>query len=124
MISFLLGKFGLGVVGKIGAELRGAYQDKLNAKNTSERIEADRRIAAAEAQKAVHVAEAQHGWGILVRALFGAPLGLFVWKVIVWDKLLGWGVTDDLSPEMWRLLYIVYGFYFLAEIGSAVVKRK
>ena len=47
------------------------------------------------------------GW-----ALFVFPLGIYYAKVIVWDKVLGWGVTDPIDPNMWGVFLAVVGSYF------------
>ena len=45
---------------------------------------------------------------------------------LIWDKVLGGltgGTTDPLSPELWRVVMVVIGFYFLYEATRAVVRR-
>jgi len=59
-----------------------------------------------------------------MRALSYTPFVLFLWKVIVWDKLLGWGVTDDLSPHLWQTFYVMLGFYFLTDVTRVFTSRK
>lgn len=122
MFKAILNFIGGGIVGQIGKELNTAYANRLAAKNSSERIAADKEIAGLEARKEVLVAESRKGWNIAFRAFLALPFGLFVWKVVVWDKLLGLGVTDDLSTDMWKLMAVVYGFYFVYET-AALFKR-
>jgi hypothetical protein len=55
----------------------------------------------------------------MVRPLFALPFILFTWKVVVWDKLLGWGITDPLDPKMWGVFMLVVGAYF----GGRTVER-
>jgi hypothetical protein len=33
----------------------------------------------------------------MIRPLLAFPLIIYVWKVIVWDKVLGWGSTDPIT---------------------------
>lgn len=47
-----------------------------------------------------------------VRPVWALPFVLFTWKVIVWDKLLGWGTTDPLDPKMWGVFMLMVGAYF------------
>lgn len=122
MIGWIANIIGSGVIGQIGKELNRAYQAKLDAKNQTERIDADKEIASLEVRKAVLVAEARTSWNIIFRGFLALPFALFVWKVIVWDKLLKLGVTDPLDDNMWKLLGIVYGFYFVYET-AALFKR-
>ena len=48
-----------------------------------------------------------------IRPAFALPFVIFNFKVIVWDKVLGLGVTADLSPAFWQLQMVVFGAYFL-----------
>lgn len=121
MISLLVGLLP-GILGTVSKGLQQAHRDRLNAKNTAECIEADKRIAALQAQKEIMVAEARTNWNIIFRGFLALPFGLFIWKTVVWDKLLGWGTTDNLSPELWNLMMVVYGFYFVYET-AALFKR-
>jgi hypothetical protein len=33
----------------------------------------------------------------VIRPLLAMPIVIYFWKVIVWDKVLGWGVTDPIT---------------------------
>lgn len=123
MIGLILNFLGGGIVGQIGKELNAAYKSKLAAKNNTERVEADKVISTLQARKDVLVAESRSRWNIAFRAFLALPFGLFVWKAVVWDKLLGLGATDDLSADLWNLMMVVYGFYFVYETAS-LFKRK
>ena len=118
MLSLILNFLSGGIVGQIGKQLNQAYKARLDSKNETERVEADKTIASLEARKAVLVAESRSQWNIIFRAILAVPFAAFVWKVIVWDKLLGLGTTDDLSPDLWNLMMVVYGFYFVYETAS------
>ena len=122
--GFILKLFGGGIIGQIGGELNKAYKARLTAQNNSERIAADKSIAGLEARKAVLVAEAKTSWNVLFRAVLALPFALFVWKVIVWDKILGLGTTDDIGPDMYNLMMVVYGFYFVYETATLFKKNK
>lgn len=118
----VLGKLFLSGIGAIGKELRLAQKQKLDAKNESERIAADQNIETLKARRDVLMSEAKSAWNVVFRTALAAPFALFVWKVVVYDKILGLGVTDDLSPDMWNLMMVVYGFYFVYE--TAVLFKK
>lgn len=115
MLQMILNFIGGGIVGQIGKQLNTAYKQRLDSQNEQQRVEADKEIASLEARKAVLVAESRYQWNVLFRFILAAPFALFVWKVIVWDKVLGWGATDDLSTDLWNLMMVVYGFYFVYE---------
>jgi hypothetical protein len=83
----------------------------LDAKTEQERIAATERIAALQAQASI----AGHPIDAIVRALFAAPFVIYIWKLVVWDKIVlaGHGTTDDLSNNLWYIAMTVVGFYFL-----------
>jgi len=114
MLGTILSWLGGGAISAIGSQLNQAYQAKLAAQNDHERIEAEQRIATLEAQQAVLVAEQGRWLTAWIRPAFALPFILFNFKVIVWDKMLGWGVTDDLSDRFWQLQMVVFGAYFLS----------
>lgn len=53
-----------------------------------------------------------------VRPLFALPFLIYTFKVVVWDKVLGWGVTDPLDPKMWGVFMAVV----VAYMGGRVVE--
>ena len=113
MISRILSWLAGGGIKAIGEQLNRAFQAKLDAKNNAERIEADKQIAVLEARQAVLIAE-QGSWRTSwIRPAIAAPFAIFIWKVVVWDKVLGRGVTDPLSDNMTWVMTAVIGAYFL-----------
>lgn len=113
MITKVLSWLAGGGIAAIGKELNRAYQARLNAKNDEERIEADKQIAVLEARQAVLLAEQGSWMTRWIRPAFALPFVIYNFKIVVWDKVLGWGTTDSLSPEFWQLQMIVFGAYFL-----------
>ena len=62
----------------------------------------------------------------LVRALLALPVAILLWKVLVWDKALGqWtgGSTDPLSAELWQVVAVVVGFYFVTDAAARIFRR-
>ena len=112
-----------GGASSIAESIRGIRADAANAKNTSARIELEKTAEVLENRRAVLVAEAKSNWNVVFRVFLALPFGLFVWKVIVVDKLLKWGSTDNLSTDLWNLMMLVYGFYFVYET-AVLFKRK
>ncbi|WP_159585903.1 hypothetical protein [Chelativorans xinjiangense] len=109
ILSWLTG----GGIAAIGRELNRAYEARLRAQNDSERIEADKLITQLQARQAVLAAEQGSWMTRWIRPAFAAPFVIYDAKIVVWDKVLGWGTTDALSPEFWQLQMIVFGAYFL-----------
>lgn len=114
ILSFLSGP-----ITNISKDLKDAYKAKLDAKNDSERLAAEERINLLEARKTVILSAQSDPWERFVRIAFAVPFILYISKILVWDKVLSLGVTDNLSPDFWQLLYIVVGGYFL----DTVIRR-
>lgn len=136
MISAILGglKFLTGfsdAITSIGRAISDAKIAGINAKTQEEKIAADERVKTLEARRDVLVADSsQSKANIYVRTFIALPIGILFWKIFVWDKAFGqWtsGRTDALSPELWDVIKVVIGFYFLYEgvVGlSKVWKQK
>ena len=125
ILSFLGGPIINGVIN--------GYKAKLEAGNTSERIAADlaqRELAVqqreVEVNSAVVIAEQGRWYTACIRPLFCLPFMIFTFKVIVWDKVLGWGTTDPLDPNMWNVFMVIIGAYFggrSIEKVARIIKR-
>jgi hypothetical protein len=107
MIRFLASLLG----GGIPAQLRQAYEAKLAAQNDAERIAAEVQIAKLEARQASHTIAGR--WITLVQIAWALPFVIYNAKLVLWDKVLGWGVTDPLSPELYSLQSVIVGFFFV-----------
>lgn len=109
----------------------------INAKTQEEKIAADERVKSLEAQRDVMLKSLESKAGlqeaeskvsslnIIVRTFFALPIGILLWKIFVWDKALGqWtsGRTDALDPNLWQVVQVVLGFYFLYE-GAVGITR-
>lgn len=111
----LLNFIGIGLP-KILDQISEWREKKINAQTEYERIKADEHLGILERKKEV-VQEAQrYLLGRIVRTLWALPFILFTWKIVVWDKVLGWGVTADLSQNFWIMLWTILGGYFIVEL--------
>lgn len=124
MLSFLA-NLGIGSVVK---QLAAAYEAKQRAATDGERIAADLEISTLEAKRDILLAEAGSGgptaW---IRPLLALPFVIYLWKLVVWDKVLAMGVTDALSPELTEIMMLIIGAYFVgrsAEKVARIVKRR
>jgi len=70
----------------------------------------ERREAEVNAQ--VVIAEQGNWMTRWVRPVWAMPFIAFTWKVVVWDKMLGWGATDALDPRMWSVFMLMVGAYY------------
>ena len=113
MFSLILSWLTGGGIAAIGKQLNEAYQTKLRAQTDSEKLQADMDIAQLSARQQVLIAE-QGSWRTSwIRPAAAFPFIAYDWKIVIFDKVLKLGVTDDLSPQFWQLQMIVFGAYFL-----------
>jgi hypothetical protein len=96
-----------------------AYKAKLDAANTTDRLAADlaaKEIAAEiETRKqaaAIVLAEQGRWWTAIIRPLAALPVVVYIWKVIVIDKVLGLGSTDPISGEVATWAGVIVTTYF------------
>jgi hypothetical protein len=89
--------------GPVVNSLINAYKTKLDAANTRDRIAADLAAKEIEAEiearkqaSAIIIAEQGRWYTAIIRPLLAAPVIIYLWKVIVWDKVLGLGTTDPI----------------------------
>ena len=123
-MGWLLGKFlAAPVIGAILSPiingLLTAQKQKLDAIGSHEArvaelaqqaVALERREAEVNAQ--VVIAEQGNWMTRWVRPVWAMPFIAFTWKVVVWDKMLGWGSTDALDPRMWSVFMLMVGAYY------------
>ena len=102
-----------GPLTQISNDLEKAYEAKLSAQNDAERLAADERIKTLEDRKSIILQSQSDPVERWVRVLFAFPMVAYSWKLVIWDKILSLGATDNLSPELWQLFWIIVGGYFL-----------
>src|SRR3954466_10527974 len=81
-----------------------AYKAKLDSQNThgAQAVEVARAalLAEVDARKsanAIIIAEQGRWYTAVIRPLLALPVIIYLWKVIVWDKVLGLGTTDPIT---------------------------
>jgi hypothetical protein len=84
-----------------------AYKAKLDSQNTqgAQAAEVARAalLAEVDARKsanAIIIAEQGRWYTAMIRPLLALPVIIYLWKVIVWDKVLGWGTTDVIAGDV------------------------
>ena len=119
MFATVLGWLGNLLGGPFAKAAVDAYRAKLSAENTSEKIAADLAarelsVEARERKLATQVvlAEQGHWYMALPRPLFAFPFIIYVWKIVVWDRVFGWGTTNALSGDVAQWAMIVLTAYF------------
>jgi len=98
----------------------------IGATTEQERIAANERVATLQARRDTLIAEAGVSKAnTYVRTFIALPIGILFWKIYVWDKAFGqWtaGHTDALDPNLWQVIQVVLGFYFLYEGAVGITK--
>src|SRR3990167_11151676 len=107
MLVSIFGMLAKAGIGTIASRIADAYEAKQKATTDKEKIAADERIKTLEAKRDVLVAEAKSPINALIRVLFALPPAVYLAKIFVYDKVLGWGVTDPLSDELEQIVWIV-----------------
>jgi hypothetical protein len=119
-MSWLIQLLGLPILNSLVA----AYKHKLEAAGTKDAkatelaiAEIHGEIAARSAAKEIIIAEQGHWYTAVIRPLFALPFVIFIWKVVVVDKVFGLGVTDPIDPMMKDVLQaIIYSYFGLAAV--------
>lgn len=129
MLSLIGGLLGIvPAITRIGEEIAKAQVEKAKALTDQERIKADERIKTLEMQRDILVAEQANASTRWVRPAFAFPFVIYIWKLILWDKVFGWGTTDALSDNLTEIMMIVIGAYFLTrpfeKVGQVWAARK
>jgi len=106
-------------------QIRRAYEVKLKAANDSDRIAAEVTIKQLEERQSILLAEQRNWLTRLIRPLWVAPFIIYDWKILVIDKALGLGATDDLSQQFWQIQMLMLTFYFAGRpIEKYLANRK
>lgn len=114
-ILAFLAKIGIGT---IATKIAAAKEAQAKALTDQQKIAADERVKALEARRDVMAAEAGAPINAFIRAGFALPFVIYNAKLILWDKVLGWGVTDPLSDQLFQIELAAIGFYFLYDVAA------
>lgn len=115
----------LGLINPISGIVKDIADAKVQlakAETDEERVHAQERIGTLQARRDVMVAEAggPYGWiNAMMRGLLALGPTVLLLKIFIYDKALGqWtdGSTDALDPNLWQVVTVVLGFYFLDSI--------
>ena len=84
-----------------------AGKPRLDAANAHDRMAADlaaqtiaAEIEARKSADALILAEHGRWYTAIIRPLLALPIIIYLWKVIVWDKVLAWGSTDAITGDV------------------------
>lgn len=134
--SLISGAFG--TINGITAAISNAKIASINATTAQEKIVADERVSTLTLRRDLMVAEAASGSKLNVRMRFALALGpaSILLKIFLWDKVIGslvgcsqaakgtcgMFVTDPMDANLWTVVTIVLGFYFVSEVAVGVTR--
>lgn len=117
MIGFLLGL--INPLERIGRQIADTKIALAKEQNNERRIALEAELGRLGARQAVIFAAQSDPMERWVRIGFALPFVLYINKLIIWDKVLGWGATDPLSDDLTQIMLVVLGGYFI----DTVVRR-
>jgi hypothetical protein len=107
----------------------------INATTEKERIHANEMVLTLQARRDVMIAESAHSKiNIWMRAAISVGPTSVLLKIFLWDKVIGSFVgcsqavkgtcgiftTDPLDANLWQVIMVVLGFYFLADTSTII----
>jgi hypothetical protein len=129
MLRIILDWFGGGVVKQFTQPLLDAYQAKLNARNDSERLDAELTIQRIEAARDIAVAEAGRAWSAtsVGRWLIVVPFGLW-WAAIYLVQIVNpWFglslVVIDVPARIHDMALVLVPAIVIADAGVFAAQR-
>lgn len=119
MLAFLLSL--INPIKHITNELVKLKKEEINADTEEKRIEASIRIKEMETSRDILLREQNNIFTRMVRPLWAFAFIIYTYKIIVWDKVFGWGSTDPLDPVMLELMTVIAGAYFVSRGVEKIV---
>jgi hypothetical protein len=113
MIALILKWISGGGLNGLAAELRQANKDRLDAANNADKIAADARIDSIALKMEAQTRGSASWLPKAVRAAFGAITLAYLGKLVIFDTVLGLGVTNALGGFADWTMRAVVVFYFL-----------
>jgi hypothetical protein len=123
------------LAGPIVESVISAYKARLATDNSQDRTAAELAAKAIEAEiearksaAAIIIAEQGRWYTAVIRPLLAVPVIIYLWKVIVWDKVLGLGTTDTIGGDVsiWAgtIVTTYVGGRSFEKIATTIWRRK
>jgi hypothetical protein len=115
----------LGLLNPLGALKDGlvaAQKQWLDANNDASRLKAEENMAYFKGQIELAVAASRYDKWYSVRSLIGYCVVTLVAKLLIWDTVLGWGVTPNPGQLVMWITVTVIGFYFASKTAIDVAR--
>ena len=88
-----------------------------NATTDREKAAIQERISALQATRDVLIADAAKSKvDMWIRVCFAVGPLVYIDKIFLYDKVLGYGSTDPLDAHLWYVVMVIIGFYFVHAI--------
>lgn len=129
MLKAILNWLGGGVISQFTGPLVAAYQAKLDAQNSEQRIEAEKTITRIEAARDIAVAEAGRAWSAtsVGRWLIVFPWGVWwaaIFAVSIINPLFGTNFTIHAVPaDIREMAMVLVPAIVIADAGALISQR-
>lgn len=110
----------LNPLSQITDALTRAYTVREQARNDKDRIAADVVIRELEAKRDVVIAASVNDRWWSPRSIMGWCVAAFVFKIVVWDTVLQWGVTPYPGEMVTWVVITIVGFYFVSRSAETI----
>lgn len=112
-MNWLIQLLGGGVLSSLADKISQAYEMKLKAETDEDKIKAEQYLAHLQAQLTILTQEQGRWYTAWIRPMIALPVVIYIWKLIVWDTILQWGVTINPGEFVNWVVLTVIGAYFL-----------
>lgn len=127
MLNFILqiakSIFGSPITSGVIEQLGDLYLRKMQVKDEIEQSKIDAQIKVLELQASALANETKHWMTAWIRPSFALIVWVYYAKILVWDKVLGLGVTDDLNETQFYVVSAVMGAYFLVRPIEKIFRK-
>lgn len=113
MLQSLINLLGGGIIQEISGQIQEVHLEKIKAKTKEEVLKHEERLAFLEAQRAILLAEQRKWYTAWIRPALAFPVVVYVWKLLIWDTVLQWGVTPYPGEFISWIVVTVIGAYML-----------
>jgi hypothetical protein len=97
-----------------------AYAVREGARNSSERIKAEVQINELEMKRDVILSATVNDRWWSPRSIMGYSVAAFVFKIVVWDSVLQFGVTPYPGEMVTWIIVTIIGFYFVSRSAETI----
>ena len=127
LFSFLTSTFGGGLVKQVSEDISKAYQAKLEAENDEKRLAAGIVVEELQAHLQLLLKEQNRVLTSWIRPAFAGIAFIYWAKIIVWDTVLGLGVTPMPNSHIEWFAVLIPSAYFILrpseKAGENVLKN-